>query len=261
METENHPRLGVKTINLYGPGRPYARKILPNSAAERAGVARGDRFLSVDGVPVHSAEQLRDLIGRQADKPTQVKVLRKNQTVVLTVSPQYDPAEKAARMGVVLGEELELQRPGPSIGEQLHEVFAAMGQTLYMLSHARQTGVGPGSLSGPVGIAGGWWFEIASGGIMRGVRFAVMINIALAIFNLLPIPVLDGGHILLSVIEAIRRKPVNARLVQAAWTGSAAVIITFMVYVTFHDILRFLPWNSKSASPPASTQPATEPQP
>jgi len=68
-------------------------------------------------------------------------------------------------------------------------------------------------MSGPVGILGIWWYAIASGGWRQGLHIAVLLNINLAIINLLPIPVLDGGHIVFAALEAIRRKPLSARLV------------------------------------------------
>ena len=113
-----------------------------------------------------------------------------------------------------------------------------LGGTIYAIVHFRETKVGIKSFSGPVGISVGWWQEIVRGGVRRGLHFAVIINIALAVFNLLPIPILDGGHIMFSIIEAIRRKPLNARFIQATSTAFAMLLIVFMLYVTFFDVQR-----------------------
>jgi regulator of sigma E protease len=138
-----------------------------------------------------------------------------------------------------------------------------MGDTVYALVHSKQTGIGARSLSGPVGIAGGWWQEIIHGGVRRGLWFAVLLNINLAIINLLPLPILDGGHILLSVLEAIRRKPLNARVVHAVSTAFAVLLITFMLYVTFFDIQRLTVGRFRLGRQPATneTVPASEPSP
>jgi regulator of sigma E protease len=67
-----------------------------------------------------------------------------------------------------------------------------------------------------------------------------LLNINLAVINLLPLPILDGGHILFALLEAIRRKPLNARLVHAASTAFAVLLISFMLYVTWFDLQRLL---------------------
>jgi len=80
-----------------------------------------------------------------------------------------------------------------------------------------------------------------------------MLNLNLALINLLPIPVLDGGHIIFSMIERIRRKPLNARLMQSMTMAFAALLIGFMLYITFFDIQRLIPWRSKTVVHPVSS--------
>ena len=72
-------------------------------------------------------------------------------------------------------------------------------------------------------------------GWKQALWFSVIFNVNLALLNLLPLPVLDGGHILLSLIEAIRRRPISARILQSIQTGFAALLIVFMVYIAFFD--------------------------
>ncbi len=264
LETEINPLLGVKTINLYSQGRPVARDIFPGKAAARAHMQAGDKFLSVEGVPVSTAQELRELIGKRVDQPTEVTVMRRNKVVTLIVIPQLDPTEKVGRMGVALDDDLEYEAvwPGPTPWELFGNMFALMGDTLNALVHHKETGVGARSLSGPVGILGGWWLEIVKGGVRRGIWFAVLLNLNLAIINLLPIPVLDGGHILFAVVEAVRRKPLNARLVQSMSMACFLLLVTFMLYVTYFDFLRaFGRFRPRPAQPTPDTVPATEPVP
>ena len=265
LETELNQMFGLKTINLYSQGRPYARAFQPDSPAEHSGMMVGDKFLSIEGVPVSSAQELRELVGKRAQMPTEVKVMRDGKVVTLIVVPHVDEKEKVGRMGVLLDDALEYEvvRPGPTPWHQFRDVFGLMGDTVYALVHSKQTGIGARSLSGPVGIAGGWWQEIIHGGVRRGLWFAVLLNINLAIINLLPLPILDGGHILLSVLEAIRRKPLNARVVHAVSTAFAVLLITFMLYVTFFDIQRLTVGRFRLGRQPATneTVPASEPSP
>jgi regulator of sigma E protease len=87
--------------------------------------------------------------------------------------------------------------------------------------------------------------------------FSVILNVNLAILNMLPIPVLDGGHIVLAIIESIRRKPVNVRVLEFVQTGCAVLIIGYMAYVSFFDIGDLFGRNSDEAPPPAASSSAT----
>ena len=97
--------------------------------------------------------------------------------------------------------------------------------------------MGAKDLSGPVGILGILGAQVATD-YRLALKFLVLLNINLAILNLLPIPVLDGGHIVLSIIERIRRRPVSARIQEYATTAFAVLLISFMLYVTFFDLKR-----------------------
>jgi regulator of sigma E protease len=92
-------------------------------------------------------------------------------------------------------------------------------------------------LSGPVGIGRIYYLLFQSErGWQLALWFSVILNVNLAILNMLPIPVLDGGHIVLALIESIRRKPVNMRVLEVVQTSCAAVIIIYMLYITFFDV-------------------------
>jgi len=117
-------------------------------------------------------------------------------------------------------------------------VFEKTVNTFSALIHSKQTGVGAKDLSGPVGI-----FALLASQVNADYRLAlsffVLLSINLAIINLLPIPVLDGGHILMAIIEKIRRRPLPPKFVEYVTTGFAVLLISFMLYVTYFDIRRF----------------------
>jgi regulator of sigma E protease len=105
------------------------------------------------------------------------------------------------------------------------------------LLHSKQTGVGVKDLSGPPGI-----LAILAAYINTDYRlalsFLVLLNVNLAVLNLLPVPVLDGGHILMAIIERIRRRPLSVKFVEYTTTAFAVLLISFMLYVSFNDFRR-----------------------
>ncbi len=111
-------------------------------------------------------------------------------------------------------------------------------------------------MSGPVGIGHIYYTLFGNErGWQLALWFSVILNVNLAILNMLPIPVLDGGHIVLALIESVRRKPVNMRLLEIIQTGCAALIIGYIAYVSFFDLGDLLGGSKreKRASQPAAT--------
>src|SRR5208283_2914665 len=102
---------------------------------------------------------------------------------------------------------------------------------------SKETGVGAKDLSGPVGILTMLAVQVNTD-YRLALSFLVLLNINLAFINMLPVPVLDGGHILMSLIESIRRRPINVKIVEYTTTVFAGVLIFFVLYVTYGDIKR-----------------------
>jgi len=266
LESEINRDFGVKTINLYPEGRPFAESILPKSPAKAAGILPGDEFLAVNGVPISTRQELINYISKKPGEPVKLKLMRAGKMMVITVTPRLETSkgENVGRIGVELEDRIafKVERPGPTPAAQFNEVAQMLGDTFYALFHYKRTGVGISSFSGPVGIAGGWWYEIRNGGITRGLKFAVLINLALAVFNILPIPVLDGGHIVFAMYESVFRRPLPPRLVHAVSTAFAVLLISFMLYVTAFDFKRFFGFHFSASDKPVETNetvPATGP--
>ena len=253
LETTYEKEFGIKMTGLYPPGRPVAIRARPGSPADRAGIQSQDEFLAIENIPVYSRAQLIELISKRADKLTRIKLMRAGTVVELEVTPVAEPPAEVARIGVELTE--QIVRPGPKPWEQFGDVLGMLRDSVYAVAHHKQTGVSVKSFAGPVGILGGWWGEFATGGMRRGLWLAVVLNINLAIFNLLPLPVLDGGHIVFALVEAVIRKPVNARFVHVVTTGFAALLIGFMLYITFNDVQKFLPHKQPALSVPGTNEP------
>ena len=141
-------------------------------------------------------------------------------------------------MGVVFaGGVYTVMRPGPKPWTQCASVWKQTVGVLGALLNSKQTGVSASDLSGPLGILAAMAVETKTD-YRRALSFLVLLNISLAVLNLLPLPVLDGGHILLAVIERIRRRPLNVRLVEYVTNAFALLLISFVLYVTFFDVRR-----------------------
>ena len=121
-----------------------------------------------------------------------------------------------------------------------NDVWSKTVTTISALFRSSETGVGAKDLSGPVGIISMLSIFVNTD-YRLALSFLVLLNINLAIINLLPVPVLDGGHIVMSIIEKIRNKPISVRIQEYATTVFAVMLLSFMVYVTFFDfkIYRF----------------------
>jgi len=217
-------------------------------------------------------EQLRDLINKRAGQASEVVVDRAGRRVTLTITPLMDTQMKRGRIGIQFANtpvQYRVQWPGPLPWVQIAEVWDRTIGTLNALIYSKQTGVRAKDLSGPVGI-----FAVLAAQVNTDYRlalsFLVLLSVNLAVLNLLPVPVLDGGHILLSVVEWIRRRPLSARFVEYTTTAFAVALISFMLYVTVFDVLRIPIFKSlfqresqieQPGAPPPPPAPAPAPTP
>jgi regulator of sigma E protease len=241
LQTTTDNAVGLKLLNLDPRDHPEIMEVMSGSAAEKAGLKQNDKIVSFARVPIASRDQFIDLIRKCGGQTNEVQIERAGNKMTLTVTPTIDPTTKTGRIGVMLGTDSTqvyiVQKPGPSPLEQVCDVFDKTFETLGALVHSRETGVGAKDLSGPIGI-----FSMLASQVNTDYRlalsFLVLLNINLAIINLLPIPVLDGGHILMAVIEKIRRRPLNIKLVERVTTCFVVLLLSFYVYVTFFDIKR-----------------------
>jgi regulator of sigma E protease len=219
-------------------------------------------------VPISSREQLISLIEKRPGEPTEMIVKRGGDRVTLSVTPRANPATNKGRIGVALGNSsaniYQVQKPGPTPWEHMAEVWNKTVSVLNALIHSKQTGVGVKDLSGPPGILALLAFNINTD-YRLALSFLVLLNVNLAILNLLPVPVLDGGHILMAIIERIRRRPLSVKFVEYTTTAFAVLLISFMIYVSYNDVKRASLFKSmfqgETRVEPSEKAPAPAPRP
>jgi regulator of sigma E protease len=124
---------------------------------------------------------------------------------------------------------------------------------------SRKSTIKPRHMSGPLGIVSVIGKAVYRGNIIMALNLIVMITFSLALINLFPLPVLDGGHIVLSVIEEIRGKPLPEALIKPIFMVCVILLIGLMVFVTFYDIIRTLPASVKNPAPVKKELKSTNP--
>ncbi len=223
----------------------------PVTVAYDAGILAGDRVVSIDGFEVRGFNDISRLIQTAPDRMVTIVVERGGE--LLTFVVRTGSAEREDRFGNtirvgVLGimsqedAEYELFRPNPidAIGITFEEMRFIIDRTVGFIANFRFTPADVQQLSGPVEIARSAG-QIATLGVPALVIFAGFVSLSLGIFNLLPVPMLDGGHILYYLIEAIRRKPLSQRVQEFGFRIGVAVIFTLLLTITvFNTIPTFL---------------------
>ena len=214
--------------------------------AQKAGLETGDEVLSVSGTSVQTWEEMAKLIQQGQGKETQL-VVKKNtteQTVNLTVVPELrdDPTGESTQryaIGITPAIQVKTVSAGEAIFLGVEQTWLWTKLIVGSLIKLFRGEVSTKELGGPILIAqiGG---QQAKLGLDYLLRFAAIINVNLAVFNLLPIPVLDGGHLLFFSIEAVLGRPLSMRSREMAWRVGFFVILTLIVLVFYNDIARLV---------------------
>jgi regulator of sigma E protease len=262
-------RAGAKMTLPFEPGNPKVEDVIENGPAARAGLQKGDMVVAVDGQPAKSTLAVSDYIKRHGGQPITMSILRGEKRFEVKLTPEVPEHEKVARIGLQWGDELGITpddygkmalrhpRPIEQIRAGMMSIFNTVGAVASSKSDVKLQ-----HMSGPVMMMQVYYrmFESKEGWRMA-LWFSVVLNVNLALLNLLPIPVLDGGHIMLALIEAVRRRPVNMRVLEVVQTACAILIIGFMVYIAFFDVQDLFggrregPRFSPKATPAATASP------
>lgn len=217
---------------------PIIGGIVQGMSAEKAGLQEGDEILSVDGQSVATWKDFTDKLKNvEAGKDIRLKYKRGEEISEVTLTPKYNEQEKRALIGVqssILYEPKTLPESLTLAINRTKEITMFMVDSIAQLfKEPEQTE----NLAGPIGIvqmAG----QVAERGFIPLLNFAALLSINLGIINLLPVPVLDGGHFVNLCIEAIRGEPLGAKVVAYTQRVGIALLLVLMLFATKNDIVR-----------------------
>lgn len=252
-------RKPLPSIGIYPEETPVIAKVLPHSPAENAGLKAQDAILKVNQIPLRSPFDLGEYLSKLPEGQTvTLEIKRKGKILTQEITPIIPEGSDSPKIGIGWDDRgiISIDHPNP-----FSLVIASVKTMFDTLSAviSPKTEVKAQHLSGPVGIMRIYYllFE-APDGWRLALWFSVVLNVNLALVNLFPIPVLDGGHITLAIIEAIKRKPLNPRVLEAVQSGFALLIIGYMLYVTFFDIID-LPWKQQLEQAAGQSPPINAP--
>jgi regulator of sigma E protease len=250
----------LQSLNLVPSERLTIKSVEPGGPADRAGIRAQDEIVSVNLVSISDHEQFASIVRRSPAHALNCRIKRGTCTLNVTIPPALDKQSKAGRLGLLMDVHrwsfYEIQHV-PRV-KQVTKVVQRIVGTVKGLFNPSKSGLGVKDLSGIPGILTMLAAE-AKVDIRLAISFLIMLNINLAIINLLPVPILDGGHVVIVMWEKMR-KPLSSKWVLRVNGAVAVLLLSLMMYVSYNDLLRWKCFCSMFKNQPhiAAQHPATQ---
>jgi len=240
-KTKWYQRGGLRQVGI-GPEFDHLElgSIIKGSPAQKAGFKDGDTLVSMNGEKFTTADAAVAFVKTIGTKPIQCEILRHGKPMQLTATPAVptSPAGKGPMLGLAFyaapNQDTTIVHPGPfkQVGDSLRMMWTTLNRVV-----APDSSIGVGHLSGPIGIGSLLYqFLLMEDGWRMVLWFMVLFNVNLAVLNMMPFPVLDGGHITLAILEKICGRPVQAKPLEILQTACAIALISLMLFVSSKDI-------------------------
>ncbi|MDV3505430.1 RIP metalloprotease RseP [Marinobacter sp. M-5] len=249
LRDDNPDPLGEFGVQPWRPDIPAVLgEIAGGGRAEAAGLQPDDRIMAVGGEPVANWFELVEVIRNSPEQTLDISLERGGEIINVSVTPESRTSDAGQNIGFVGAGVAQVSWPdevlrdvqfGPlaAIPNAVSETWADTRLTLVAIKKMVTGLLSPTNLSGPITIA-----RVAEASVSSGfedfIRFLAYLSVSLGVLNLLPVPVLDGGHIVYYTIEAIRRKPLSEQVQALGLRIGMALILTLMVFALYNDLMR-----------------------
>jgi len=242
---------GVAFFVGQGVMTPRVESLRPGEVAEAAGFKPGDMIRSINGKPIASWSELQRIVQVSAEVPLSFVVERDGQEVALTATPKLrvlDTPFGKNRVGLIglngsaRPDDWKVQRFGvlESVNQGVKETLYIAERTLVLIGGLIVGAESLDQVSGPIGtgyVAG----KVAAFGFAALMNLTAVLSVSIGLLNLMPIPMLDGGHLLFHAIEAVKGKPLSERVQEYGFRLGFVFVIALMLFTTFNDLVK-LPW-------------------
>tara|TARA_B100000963_G_scaffold182104_1_gene158420 strand:+ start:262 stop:1587 length:1326 start_codon:yes stop_codon:yes gene_type:complete len=236
-ESQNEP-LEYLGITLDYKMQPYIGSVISGGAADIGTLRANDKILSIADREINFAEEIRDEVSKNPNANLVFKVERDNETLYLPISigSSLKDGIEYGVLGVSFGTTRSFSQ---SLNKGIYETYNLSLKTLQFVGKMISGNMGTENLSGPIGIAQ-MAGNTAQAGFLPFMYLMALLSISLAVLNLLPIPVLDGGQLTLLGIEALRGKPLPEKVENLIYSGGIVLVVMLMIFAVFNDVSRFI---------------------
>ncbi|HMP95919.1 MAG TPA: RIP metalloprotease RseP [Kiritimatiellia bacterium] len=255
LPTERVPG-GRLITGLYPMNYCIVLDTFPESPARAAGLRPGDRIVGLDGISLFSRDHMIDLINASQGRAVIMTIEREGERLELEITPVYNEEHRRAMIGISFRTD-EVKKPW----DQIHSHATLIFRILKALVTPAESKAAAEAIGGPVAIID-IFLKFAALGFLQALWFTCLLNVNLAVMNLLPLPVLDGGHIMFSLWELITRRPVPHKVVAFLWKVSAVLLLGLFLLLTYRDFARIFAGRQSAPAPEAVPveEPAGEPE-
>jgi regulator of sigma E protease len=237
----------VGSAGWYAENSVVVGRVEPQLPAAKAGIKEEDQIVALNGQPVHSLETVIDSLQQTKDKPVDLTVLRGGQTLHFTMSPVLskteDPKENRYRLGFSNKGEVKVTTlpfaKALNLSLERNRQYSLM--ILELAKKLVQRKISLRAVSGPIGIAQEAGYAAQQKGWTPLMELTAGISLNLGIFNLLPIPILDGGVILFLLIEGLMRRDISMNIKERVYQAAFVFLVLFAVMVIYNDLMKTIP--------------------
>jgi regulator of sigma E protease len=214
----------------------YVSTVVENGPAEQAGIFSGDKIIAIDSIKMEDPKRIANIINESSGEELQITLDRGGENIDVFVIPEYDDNYKKGLIGITFEISVEKINIFSAFSKGLITTINII-KLIFTNTIEMITGKVPVEIAGPLGIAQ-MTGEAAKLGFLSLLYFTAILSIFIGLFNLLPIPILDGGHLLILAIEKIRGKPLEPEKINFMYLIGISLMIIIFIIATYKDILR-----------------------